>query len=91
MRDRSNDMTLRDVFACFALQGIVAKHGFEGRGARGRAADAYMFADSMVEARLRDPGKLKTEKEELGALLKEQEAMIKTHQMIAELFNRRNR
>jgi hypothetical protein len=51
MKDRSKEMTLRDMFACFALEGMIAHKGFKDRGARGRAVDAYMAADGMLEAR----------------------------------------
>lgn len=51
MKDRSEEPTLRDLFACFALEGMIANKGFQDRGARGRAADAYMAADGMLEAR----------------------------------------
>ena len=86
MKDRSQDMTLRDIFACFALEGMIANKGFKDRGARGRAADAYMAADGMLEARKSSKEVLIEQKNEEAIRLHAQE--VEAHKKKVELMRR---
>lgn len=46
------ELPLRDLFATFALAGILAKgHGDEGFDAEIAGSDAYHFADAAIAAR----------------------------------------
>jgi hypothetical protein len=50
--DLQIEMPLRDLFAAFALAGILAKgHGEEGLDAEVAGADAYYFADAALSTR----------------------------------------
>lgn len=50
--DLQVELPLRDLFAAFALAGILAKsHGAEGLDAEVAGADAYYFADAVMAAR----------------------------------------
>ena len=46
-----SDVTLRDLFAAFALVGIVAKTHGDGLGSPLPALQAYDYADAMLKAR----------------------------------------
>lgn len=51
-----NNATMRDFFAAFALVGMLANSGYHFDGSDDdaeRAAQAYSFADAMVEERKR--------------------------------------
>ena len=51
MRDKSEDLTLRDFFATYALMGLITRNGYGSRGIKGTTLDSYKFADEMLKTR----------------------------------------